>query len=268
MRIKIGDMAKMLGVVPSTLRYYEKKGIVKPEIDGDTKYRYFHAKDMVWLILCRTFHQTGFSLAETVDLIYNMPYARALDSMEQKKIEMHHRTVQARLLENHVMEQGAYWEYARKHIGHCGMWSRPDMLRLDFFGEKLFSDEARMALVTAWLKYMPQVYLQQMVPPEALPVGTRGLDGIWGLAVAKELAEKIGVPTSNLLRHVKACLCVHTAFYIGINGPLEPSHYAHALSFIEQHRFTICGDAETRVVSFSGEKKARKALLVMDIPVC
>ena len=41
MRYKIGDVAKILGISPDLLRYYEKKGVVKPVKHRSNDYRYY-----------------------------------------------------------------------------------------------------------------------------------------------------------------------------------------------------------------------------------
>ena len=41
MRYTISEMASLLGVTTHTLRYYEKMGLIRPEVNEDTGYRYY-----------------------------------------------------------------------------------------------------------------------------------------------------------------------------------------------------------------------------------
>lgn len=41
MRYTISEMATLLGVTTHTLRYYEKMGLIRPEVNEDTGYRYY-----------------------------------------------------------------------------------------------------------------------------------------------------------------------------------------------------------------------------------
>lgn len=267
MRMKIGDIAKMLGIVPSTLRYYEKIGIVAPEIDQKTKYRYYHARDLVWLILCRGLYKTGLSLSETAEFVYGTSYESARKRIEELQADVHRQLRRLQRMESYLANLPQQWETARELCGRCTLWQRPALLRLDFQGESLFSDPQRMEIVSAWLKYLPFVHLQQMITPQELAHGTKGLDHIWGLAVNERFALETGVPQGPQVRRIAGSLCVRTAFEIDVSGALYPRHYAHALAFLENHRFSICGSAETEVISYAGEKNHRTALLVMDIPV-
>ena len=41
MRYTISEMAALLGVTTHTLRYYEKMGLIQPEVNRETGYRYY-----------------------------------------------------------------------------------------------------------------------------------------------------------------------------------------------------------------------------------
>ena len=45
MRYTISEMASLLGVTTHTLRYYEKMGLIHPEVNEDTGYRYYTVTD-------------------------------------------------------------------------------------------------------------------------------------------------------------------------------------------------------------------------------
>ena len=53
MRYTISEMASLLGVTTHTLRYYEKMGLIHPEVNEDTGYRYYTVTDTRRFNLCR-----------------------------------------------------------------------------------------------------------------------------------------------------------------------------------------------------------------------
>ena len=53
MRYTISEMASLLGVTTHTLRYYEKMGLIRPEVNEDTGYRYYTVTDTRRFNLCR-----------------------------------------------------------------------------------------------------------------------------------------------------------------------------------------------------------------------
>lgn len=53
MRYTISEMASLLGVTTHTLRYYEKMGLIRPEVNEETGYRYYTVTDTRRFNLCR-----------------------------------------------------------------------------------------------------------------------------------------------------------------------------------------------------------------------
>ena len=66
---KIGDVARILGVSPDILRYYEKKGVVTPRKGENNDYRYYDAWDINFLMDCLWFKNFGFSIDQIADIV-------------------------------------------------------------------------------------------------------------------------------------------------------------------------------------------------------
>lgn len=63
----IGDLAKMFGVTPRTIRFYEQEGLLAPQRRGQT--RIYQDKDRVRLKLTLRGKRLGFSLAEIREVL-------------------------------------------------------------------------------------------------------------------------------------------------------------------------------------------------------
>lgn len=59
MRYTISEMAALLGVTTHTLRYYEKMGLIQPEVNRETGYRYYTVTDTRRFNLCRELRAAG-----------------------------------------------------------------------------------------------------------------------------------------------------------------------------------------------------------------
>ena len=67
MRVKIGEAAELVGIPASTIRYYEKEGLVTPaRVSGR---RELDAGDLVRLRVVRLARAAGFKLAEIKPLL-------------------------------------------------------------------------------------------------------------------------------------------------------------------------------------------------------
>ncbi len=73
----IGEAAEQIGVPDSTLRHWEKKGLIKPKRDGENGYRIYDASDLRKLLVIRSL-QTAVKSLETV--------REVLEEMDQNNI--------------------------------------------------------------------------------------------------------------------------------------------------------------------------------------
>lgn len=64
MAYTIGQMAKLLGISASTLRYYDKEGILPPVKRSSSGVRLFEEKDFEWLNLVECLKKAGMSIGE------------------------------------------------------------------------------------------------------------------------------------------------------------------------------------------------------------
>ena len=62
MRYKIGDVARILGISPDLIRYYEEKGVVSPQKDPYNNYRYYDTWDINFLLDCLWYKNFGFGI--------------------------------------------------------------------------------------------------------------------------------------------------------------------------------------------------------------
>ncbi len=64
MQYTVGQMAKRLGVAPSTLRYYDKEGLLPYVERSDGGIRMFKESDYEWLTIIECLKQSGLSIKE------------------------------------------------------------------------------------------------------------------------------------------------------------------------------------------------------------
>ncbi len=62
--ISIGDLSRLTGVSPHTLRFYEAEGILKPAGRAANGHRRYHPQDVLWLEFVLRLKLTGMPLDE------------------------------------------------------------------------------------------------------------------------------------------------------------------------------------------------------------
>lgn len=69
MKLSIGEVSKIFNISKETLRYYDKIGILKPEINTENGYRYYQFKHLEKLSLILGIKLLGISLSDIKDTI-------------------------------------------------------------------------------------------------------------------------------------------------------------------------------------------------------
>lgn len=67
--MKIGQLAKMAGCQPVTVRYYERKGLLQDPKRSEENYRVYGTKDVDRLLFIRKCRALGLTLAEITQLM-------------------------------------------------------------------------------------------------------------------------------------------------------------------------------------------------------
>ncbi len=80
----IGELAKSAGVPTSTVRYYEREGILKPSGRSASNYRLYSEEDLYRLRFIRAAQATGFTLADVTVLLRPAPCGNVQERIENR----------------------------------------------------------------------------------------------------------------------------------------------------------------------------------------
>lgn len=97
--MKIGKIANKTNLPASTLRYYEKKGLLKVDRDKNGR-RYYKESDIEWIKFIRRLKETGM-LIKDIQHYSELRYVGSITMPERLQILQLHR--------NYVLEQQLKW---------------------------------------------------------------------------------------------------------------------------------------------------------------
>lgn len=97
--MKIGEIANKTNLTASTLRYYEKKGLLKVDRDKNGR-RYYKESDIEWIKFIRRLKETGM-LIKDIQHYSELRYVGSITMPERLQILQLHR--------NYVLEQQLKW---------------------------------------------------------------------------------------------------------------------------------------------------------------
>ncbi len=156
MRYTISEMASLLGVTTHTLRYYEKMGLIRPEVNEDTGYRYYTVTDTRRFNLCRELRAAELSLEECRELI-GAPTVEQSDEMLAHQIaQLRRRQVLDELAIRFLECTREQYRTLEQDAGRVWVENFPEMWRLTFSQEEEANrDKELQAEKAEWLECMP-----------------------------------------------------------------------------------------------------------------
>ena len=88
MRCTQKEIREKLGISRDTLRFYEQKGIIEPEIDPQNGYRYYDDWQVNLLWDCKQYQSMGFSLAEVLEILNQDTVDELAERVERRTCEV------------------------------------------------------------------------------------------------------------------------------------------------------------------------------------
>jgi MerR family mercuric resistance operon transcriptional regulator len=116
----IGELARAANVPISTVRYYERTGILKPRSRSASNYRLYTEEDAQRLRFIRAAQATGFTLEDMKQLLRPAPCGRV-----QEVIEYRLEVVEARMRELRHVRQ-----VLRRSLAECQEHERTGRCRI------------------------------------------------------------------------------------------------------------------------------------------
>ncbi|NNL67180.1 MAG: MerR family transcriptional regulator [Myxococcales bacterium] len=114
----IGELARAAEVPTSTVRYYEREGLLKPSGRSAANYRLYAQEDLERLRFIRAAQATGFTLGDVKALLRPAPCGRVQGLIEDRLAEVSERMAELRRVKR-VLERSL--DACREHAptGRC-----------------------------------------------------------------------------------------------------------------------------------------------------
>ena len=243
MRYRIGDVAKILGISPDLLRYYEKKGVVRPVKDKNNDYRYYEPWDINFLLDCLLYKNFGFGIDEIAEMVNQADYDDLLDRLEGKERELEAQLRHQQLLTQRGQEHLAQMQQARQYLGRCDIRSSPEIVRyLNRYNFIYDKSEELQQLSQQWLKYMPFTTRYFEIERDTLLQG--GDTYAWGFSMDVKYVDEFGVAIEPPIARMPVQRCLHSVFTSSGKTGFSPQHLTYLLDYAQAHHLEVVGPAQ------------------------
>jgi DNA-binding transcriptional MerR regulator len=241
MKYKIGDVARILGISTDLLRYYEKKGVVKPEKDENNDYRYYDSWDINFLVDCLWFKNYGFSIEQIADMV-KIPGVPELEELFFCKEEELRATIKrCQLLLRRSESYRADLRKAQEELYQCRVADSPEFVRfINRRGREYSMDASTERMARQWLSAMPFNRRYFEMSAETLRSGRE--DYGWGFSMSMDYVQELDFDMREPIVRMPPRRSIHTVFKSsgGRNG-FAPSLLQYALDYADNLGEEITG---------------------------
>ncbi|ABA89422.1 helix-turn-helix transcriptional regulator, MerR family [Syntrophotalea carbinolica DSM 2380] len=249
MKYKISEVAKMLGITPEAIRYYEQQNIIKPSKSDSSGYRSYSVWDMHALLHARSYRQYGFTLSETADLINNCDLEDIIGKLQDKTTELEKEAAYALSLVKSIHHMQEIMADAETFIGKYRIEQRPAMYRLDNEDQYVLIKDPQIKKETCrWIEHVPFVFTSARWTKEEYEQG--GKKHYFGLCIEEEFADFLPDDLPPYITYLPSRSCVYTVIQSCPSKRLTPQRLQPAIAYMREQGMSLTGDIISRVVNY------------------
>ena len=250
MKYKIGDVARILGTSPDLLRYYEKKGIVRPVKDPHNDYRYYEPWDVNFLMDCIWYKSFHFGLDQVAEIITDSTAQEVADTLDKKVLELRAQIRRNELLVRRAREHQSDLLRLNNELGKCVLRDSPQIVRyINRYNDTYDNSEEVQAVSQEWLEYMPFTHRCFEMPVE--DISSKKGEGrfSWGFSLTPDYVRELGVKTHPPVVRLKSQPCVYTIFTSSGKGNFSPRKLEYAADFARSRGLQLTGAARGNLLA-------------------
>lgn len=240
---KIGEVAKILGISPELMRYYEEKGVVTPLKDKKSDYRYYEAWDVNFLIECLWFKNFDFSIKDISQILSEYSYDKLENVLVSKTAELMEEIAHKQMILDRLCEQTERLASAKNNVGKCDIRTSPEIVRFLHRFNFIYKNSPEIqSLSKEWLNYFP--FSRRCFEIGAYDLCAGGTDLAWGYSLDIHYVDKLGIAVKPPLAHLKP----QKSIYSVVRQPGKYQFSARSLDYMidyaAQNSIKLCGEAQ------------------------
>ena len=253
----VGDMAKMLSLSPSSIRFYDQEGIVVPNRAEENTYREYSVVDGNYLLKVKELKNIGLPIPQIKEMLNHFTLEEFESGLAEAEASLRRSLSQIESFHSGVCNYIKRCELCSK-VGIIDLQPRPAMYRFSHQINDVFLEgEGQIETLKKWTDLLPLTVLSFKFLWSELQDNPYTADLNWGFSIdADEEAARI-LSDGDLTEWIPAANAIHMVFCTSNSVFLQPQFLSPALAFASKHNFDISGDiignSLARVIGNSGE---------------
>lgn len=260
-KYQISKMAKVLGIAPETLRYYEKKQIISPQKDMGNSYRSFSMNDLCMLSKVRSFMKYGYSLEEANQLVHSENIEETRGMLLNKAYQLEKEIYEKLEAMHHLYDRVNRIQTTEKRLNHFDVVERTSIYTLKLFDES-FELSEHPDLASNWIN-KTYTYPYSIVPMEKFIANSHESSEM-GQSVEKRDVQP-DLVMNDRVKELKPCKCLVTSRFLFEN---DIPNFLHEINdYCKNNCYVINGDIFIRTIATFTQNEGMMYLSEYWIPI-
>lgn len=237
--LQIGEISKILGVKPETIRYYEQEQIVSPQRKKSGTFREYGIWELFDLLECRRFREMDFSIKDVKRLLKADNWDELIKMLSQKQFDLYAEANQKLLLATEMKALTDRISNAFLNIGNYWFKAEPEKIGIHLTernGRRYADLDTNNLCLQSWLSRHSFVSTYMHILVEDI-IEHRDRNE-WFLCTNREQFELLGLPEQEVF-HIPEQVYLHTVLDIGGKEDTTLKMLEPVLSYVKNRGIEI-----------------------------
>ncbi len=264
-KIRIGELAKLVGIAPETIRYYERKNIIAPKRHHDNQYRSFSEDDIYAINRIRSYLHYEFTLKEIEEMLFAPNIETTQLNLMLKASELESRIAKELELLNSIHQRLLHIQTVLTHQNKIVQKKSEDFYYIKIMDGGKKRIKMKNCDTISWASKLHFSYPISIVNPKSYRDGKHQLVTA-GLAVTVAELEKTKTTIPEDLHFVKSRPVLYTTGIYREDQPPD-SIYAVFRKYLEEFSVEIEDELYMKIIATQQENGVNIHYMEMWIPI-
>lgn len=249
MKYKIGDVAKMLGITPEAIRYYESRGIICPDKDENSSYRFYNVWDIHMLIRARSYRQFGYSLSETTKMLNEYTTDEFMDKLTKQESVIESDIIWQINLLKRIRETKQILQGVQSKLDEYSIQMRPAIYRIQTQDAyTILPDAKTRSNFSRWVDKVPFVYPCALFKMQDFIDDQSEGSFSFGLGIDAVYGDFLGLKQTEGIQYFPPITALYTTIKTDSREVLTTKRLKPAMEELKRKGLTLNDDVLSRVV--------------------
>lgn len=274
-KYKIGEISKMLNIPVQTIRFYEEHGIVQPQKDPDTGYRYYDSWDINNLMDCLHLRALDFSISDTEKMINNEDIDEICRQYMVQENELLRRIEEYKVKLNVLSRERQQIQQFRQNQGKMQNRNNPALIYHRFRKNDSIQSVNGYTLANGimdemhgWISLFPAVTPTFMIQYSSwMDIENDRPDLWWGWSLPADEAVRRGIKALPPNEYLAPAESIYTIFSATVRGGFLRSFKEQVMDPIIAKGYELNGDPIGRLFTRTHENGVHRIYMETWVPI-